>query len=432
MDANDPARKGLRVVVAEDSPTQAELLREALASEGYAVTLAPNGVQALEAARRVRPALIVTDVVMPDMNGYELCRAVKGDPALRDVPVMIVTSLRAIDDIVMALECGADNFIRKPFDPKALLARIDYLLANRKLRSHSKLQFGIEITLAGKRHLISADREQILDLLFSSYEEALLANDELRQRQQEVQSLNLKLAARAVELEDANQQLRAFSHTVSHDLRAPLSTINGFCTVLGERYAAALDDKGRRYLGAIHQEARRMSRIVEDVLYLANIERATVKRADVDLASLAREVVAALREGDPARHVEFECADAAHARCDERLMRVALTNLLGNAWKFTSKQALTRIRFAMQPQDGQPSFWVSDNGAGFDMAQAERLFKPFERLHRQDEFEGFGVGLATVQRIIALHGGRIWAQSAPGQGACFGFTIGQGPAQGST
>jgi DNA-binding response OmpR family regulator len=174
---------GLHVLVAEDSPTQAELLRQALADAGYAVTVASNGLDALAAARSIRPAVVVTDVVMPDMDGYQLCRAIKTDPALQDVPVMLVTSLEGIDDIVTALESGADNFIRKPFDNANLLARLDFLLANRRLRAQRQLQSGIEVSLGGRRHLVTAGREQILDLLFSSYEEALQANQELRERQ---------------------------------------------------------------------------------------------------------------------------------------------------------------------------------------------------------------------------------------------------------
>jgi signal transduction histidine kinase len=424
MGAEDNTRQGLHIVVAEDSATQAELMNEVLINDGFGVTLTRNGIEALEAARALRPALIVTDVVMPDMDGYQLCRAVKADATLRDIPVMIVTSLREIDDIVMALESGADNFIRKPFDPKALLARIDFLLANRKLRSHSKLQFGIEISLGGRKHLITAEREQILDLLFSSYEEALQANEELRLQQEEVQSLNLKLAARAVELEDANAQLRSFSHTVSHDLRSPLATINMFATVLQESHGSELDAKARRFLMGIENEAQRMIRIVEDVLYLANIDNSQVQRTDVDLASIAGEVIQSLRANDPQRSVRFESDAAAHASCDERLLRIAVGNLVGNAWKFTRKRADAHIRFSVESDGAQPVFCVADNGAGFDMRHHNRLFKAFERLHRNDEFEGFGIGLATVQRIVALHGGRIWAEAAPEQGATFRFTLG--------
>lgn len=424
MNSMDPDR-GLHVVVAEDSPTQAEQLRQTLKDEGYVVTVASNGLEALEAARAVRPALIITDVLMPDMDGYQLCRAVKADASLRDIPVTIVTSLSQIDDIVAALESGADNFIRKPFDAKALLARLDFLLANRKLRSHSKLQFGIEISLGGRKHLITAEREQILDLLFSSYEEAVQANEELRERQQEVQSLNLELAARAVELEEALEQLRSFSHTVSHDLRSPLGTIGGFSSVLVHKYADRLDERGLRYLNAIRQESERMMRIVEDVLYLANIDRSRVTRTRVDLADVARDTIETLQDGNADRQVHFDCVDHAPALCDERLVRIALANLLSNAWKFTGKRDGARISFSVQQgTDGKPVYVVADNGAGFDMEYAHRLFKPFERLHRNDEFEGFGVGLATVQRIVSLHGGSIHAESAPGQGARFYFTLG--------
>lgn len=417
------ARPPLHILIAEDSPTQAALLRETLVEAGYRVTVAGNGRQALQAGRRDKPTLIITDVVMPDMDGYELCRTVKDDATLRDVPVMILTSLREIDDIVVALESGADNFVRKPFEAKSLLARIDYLLANRTLRTHSRIQFGIEISLSGKKHLITAEREQILDLLFSSYDEALSANEQLRRRQDEVQSLNLQLAGRAVELEDANKQLRSFCHTVSHDLRSPLGTIRTFSSMLETQFAQALADKGRLCVGVIRQESERMLRIVEDILHLADIDRASLDRVRLDVADLARQVAEALRGSEPQRSVDFECVDHAFADCDQRLLRLAVTNLLGNAWKFTRRQAQPRIVFSARRVGGETVFSVSDNGAGFNMAHADRLFKPFERLHRADEFEGFGVGLATVQRVVALHGGRIWAESEPGHGASFFFTL---------
>lgn len=424
MTSPSTRNKTFQILVVEDSSTQAELLRLSLAKRGYVVDVVPSGLEALKAVQRAKPSLIVTDVVMPGMDGYQLCRAVKADKSLRDVPVMIVTSLRQTDDIVTALECGADNFIRKPYDMASLLARIDYLLANRAMRSHSNLQLGVEISLGGKKHLITAEREQILDLLFSSYEEAVQANEELRQRQNEVQSLNLNLAARAVELEDANKQLRSFSHTVSHDLRSPLVTINGFSAILERKYAGSLEDKAKWYLSGISREASRMTQIVEDILYLSNIDRSKVSRTQVDLALLAMETVATLRDTDPQRQVEFECATEAIAQCDERLIRVALVNLLSNAWKFTSKRADARISFGVTKTENETVFSVKDNGAGFDTVNAKRLFQPFERLHRNDEFPGFGVGLATVHRIMGLHQGRIWAEAAPEQGATFHFMLG--------
>jgi signal transduction histidine kinase len=386
--------------------------------------VARNGVQALEAARREPPAVVISDVVMPDMDGYALCRALKSDAALGDVPVILVTSLQAIDDIVRALESGADHFIRKPFDPDALLRRLDYLAANRRLRARRRAEAPIEISIGGSSHRISAPREQILDLLFSSYEEAVQANAELRARQDEVQSLNLQLAARAVELEDANQQLRSFSHTVSHDLRSPLGTVGGFSTLLLHKYGAELEPRAAGYLKAIRDETQRMMRIIEDTLYLAQIDRSRVGRAEVDLAQVAREVVASLRAGEPQRQVEFACPERALVRGDERLLRIALANLLGNAWKFTGRRERARIAFRVdRDAQGAASCCIEDNGAGFDMAHAGRLFKPFERLHTNEEFHGHGVGLATVQRIVLLHGGRIHADATPGQGARFCFTL---------
>ena len=175
----DVADASARILIVEDSPTQAEHLRYLLEEHGYRVTAAATGAQALVAARREKPALIVSDVVMPEMDGYAFCKAVKSDEQLKDIPVILVTSLSSAGDVVKGLQCGADNFIRKPYEAKYLLARVNYALTNQTLRETEKVQIGVHILLGGERHFITADRQQILDLLISTYEEAVHLNDEL-------------------------------------------------------------------------------------------------------------------------------------------------------------------------------------------------------------------------------------------------------------
>jgi len=222
--------------------------------------------------------------------------------------------------------------------------------------------------------------------------------------------------------ETANAELEAFNYSVSHDLRAPLRAIEGFSGLLLEEYALKLDDIGRDYISRVRAGAQRMRLIIDDLLELSRITHATLKRVDLDLAEIVREVEDALRHQEPSRQVEVRVEHPMNVSADPRLMKIALENLLGNAWKFTSKQAQASIHVGVEP--GAPRvFYVRDNGAGFDMAFVDKLFVPFQRLHRAADFQGTGIGLTTVQRIIARHGGRIWGEGHEDRGAKFCFTL---------
>ena len=237
------------------------------------------------------------------------------------------------------------------------------------------------------------------------------------------QLATLMTAARAftalAKLEDANKELEAFSYSVSHDLRAPLRAIDGFSKALIEDYGAALNEEGRGYLERVRAGTLRMAQLIEDLLGLSRIGRAPLRRERVDVTAIGRKILADLSEHDPERRVEAIVADGLAATADSRLVTVVLENLLGNAWKFTSKQPAARIEVGKN--DG--AFFVRDNGAGFDLKYADKLFTPFQRMHADTEFPGTGIGLATVKRVVARHGGRIWAESSPGQGAAFFFTL---------
>lgn len=246
---------------------------------------------------------------------------------------------------------------------------------------------------------------------------------ERKQAEQRILDLNAALTARAAELEATNRELEAFSYSVSHDLRAPLRAIDGFSRIIEQDGGDRLDDANRERLSRVRYNAQRMGILIDDLLNLARLTRAPLHRRTVDLTALATDIVAGLREQDPQREVEVHIAPDLRAWGDGPLLRVVLVNLLDNAWKFTSGTAAPRIRFESELDGTEPVFVVRDNGAGFDMAHADQLFGPFQRLHGMDEFPGTGVGLATVQRIIHKHGGRIWAEAQPQQGACFRFTL---------
>lgn len=234
-----------------------------------------------------------------------------------------------------------------------------------------------------------------------------------------------ELLARTSQLEIANRELEAFSYSVSHDLRAPLRGIDGWSLALLEDYGHLLDEKARGYLERVRGETQRMGGLIDDLLNLAKISRTEMKLGPVDLSALAEVVVRRLEE-DPGRRVSFTIEPGLTAQADKHFLEVALTNLLGNAYKFTSKTPEAKIEFGRTTRDGVRVYFVRDNGAGFDMGYAKKLFGAFQRMHRQTEFPGSGVGLATVRRIVTLHHGNIWAESEVGRGATFFFTLGEG------
>jgi signal transduction histidine kinase len=275
--------------------------------------------------------------------------------------------------------------------------------------------------------VFAADQQTVVAILVAGISPRLRFDDAYREFLEMVcaQLANLMTAAQAftalAEVEDANKELEAFSYSVSHDLRAPLRAIDGFSKALMEDFAGTLNEQGRGYLERVRSGAQRMAQLIEDLLGLSRLTRAPLNRERVDVTALGRKILAELGERDPQRRVESIVAQDLVATADARLVAVVLENLLGNAWKFTAKQPAARVEVGRS--DG--AFFVRDNGAGFDLKYAAKLFTPFQRFHAETEFQGTGIGLATVKRVIARHGGRIWAEASPGQGAAFFFTLGE-------
>lgn len=235
--------------------------------------------------------------------------------------------------------------------------------------------------------------------------------------------LELTVHDRTLQLQAANKELEAFSYSVSHDLRAPLRHINGFSQALLEDYADQLDEVGKGYLQEVRGASQEMAQLIDDLLQLARVTRSELRHEPVNLSQLAEEVIADLQKSDSGRAVTVKIEDGLMAQGDTHLLRVALSNLLGNAWKFTSKRESAEITFGQESPTGDPAYFVRDNGAGFEMAYVNKLFGAFQRLHSAGDFEGTGIGLATVQRVIHRHGGRVWAEGKVNHGATFYFTL---------
>jgi signal transduction histidine kinase len=278
--------------------------------------------------------------------------------------------------------------------------------------------------------VFAADQQTVVAVLVAGISPRLRFDDPYRNFLELVcdQLATLMTAARAftalAEVEHANKELEAFSYSVSHDLRAPLRAIDGFSKALLDDYAGTLDAQGRGYLDRVRAATQRMAQLIEDLLGFSRITRAPLRRERVDVTAMGRKILAELGEREPQRRVEPIVAEGLVTTADPRLLAVVLENLLGNAWKFTAKQPAARIELGSDGGGGAALF-VRDNGAGFDPKYAAKLFTPFQRLHAETEFQGTGIGLATVQRIVARHGGRIWAEASPGHGATFSFTLGE-------
>ncbi|MBI2295189.1 MAG: response regulator [Betaproteobacteria bacterium] len=410
-----PARETVEVLVAEDSPTQAQRLQHILEQQGYRVTVTANGRQALEVARRRKPTIIISDVVMPEMDGYELSRTIKADPGLGDVPVILVTTLSDPQDVIRGLECCADNFILKPYDEHYLLSRVQFVLVNREVRQSERVGMGVEIVFNGQKHFITADRLQILNLLLSTYDAAIQRNKELKHSQEELRSLN-------AQLEGANKELESFSYSVSHDLRAPLRAIDGFSRILEGDFSERLDDEGRRLLKVIRDSSRSMGQLIDDLLAFSRLGRKAVASAEIDMRRVFEEAFKEVRM-DRDRPARLVAGALPPAFGDAALVRQVWHNLLSNAVKFSSRREQPVVEVSGYEDERYNVYCVKDNGAGFDMQYYDKLFGVFQRLHDASEFPGTGVGLATVQRVIAKHGGRVWAEGKVGEGAAFYFTL---------
>jgi hypothetical protein len=405
------------IMAVEDSLVQAKKLKNFLDQNGVRNIFYTTANEAFLAALENPPILIISDIVMPGMNGYEFCTKLKNHPAMKEIPVILLTSLRDPLDIIKGLQAGADNFITKPYEEQYLLSRVQYLLANRDMRKAGATEMVIEIVFRGNKYSINSEKKQILDLLLSVYEAAVQRNDQLISTQAELEASNENLLA-------ANQELEAFSYTVSHDLRSPLNVVAGYVQLLQEEYRDRLDDEANEYLQRILTSAFSMAKLIDDLLKFSRSGRSVITPEYINLTEMADQVVEAVKERLGDSRAVFQIQRGMLTQADPSLVQVVLDNLIGNAAKYSSKVEYPVIIFNKIVEGRETIFYVKDNGAGFDMSKADKLFNPFQRFHTSQEFQGTGVGLATVRRIIERHGGRIWAESEPGKGATFFFTLG--------
>ena len=374
-----------RLLVVDDESAQVIALCRTLAAEGYATTGAGSGPEALCALRTAAPDraaafdVLVTDLMMPDMDGIALLRAAQGiDP---DLVGLVMTGHGTVDTAVAAMKSGALDYILKPFNLRTIIPVLSRALAVRRLR---------------------------------------LENTALLQR---LANRTTELEAANRELQRANKELEAFTYSVSHDLRQPLNGMIGFTEFLVSEKPGPLNDRQKEFLGNIHRGGRQLLRLTDELLNFSRLGQQPLERETVNVGTMVREILDQLRDAEPHRNVELRVSALPDARADSALVRQVLVNLLSNAFKFTRRVPDPVIEVDGRQQAGECTYTIRDNGAGFDMRNAQRLFAIFHRLHSERDFEGNGVGLSIAQRIVERHGGRIWAEAAVGQGAKFTFTL---------
>ncbi|MDD5763381.1 MAG: ATP-binding protein, partial [bacterium] len=326
---------------------------------------------------------------------------------------ILVTGLFLLVGLLMSHALA--SYLARPLKELSLAAKeIGEGHLDRRCEATSRDEIGI---LSGTFNKMADDLRRYLDARDEAENSLRKAHDELE----------LRVRERTVQLAAANQELEAFSYSVSHDLRAPLRGIDGFSLALIEEYSGVLDDTGRDYLRRIRNGCIRMGALIDDLLKLSRLTRGEMKRERFDLSAMVDGIGKELRESEPGREIDFLVSPGVVVYGDPSLLRAAMTNILQNAWKFTRKRDRGRIEFGVIRQDDGPVHFIRDNGVGFDMQYVKKLFGSFQRLHSNSEFEGTGIGLATVKRIIHRHGGRIWAEGEVGEGASFYFTLDKEP-----
>ncbi len=518
------------ILLVDDLPENLQLLSDLLIELGYTVQIVTSGQVALKIVKVKRPDIIFLDVNMPEMDGYQVCKSLKADQELRNIPIIFISGLNDVSDQVKAFESGGVDYITKPLRVKEVVARLESQLTIQRqqrfleqeiikrketeellYQSRSMLSSLLNSSLDGIAAM-EAVREpssgeikdfrclvvnQILARIFERNREDMIGKLILKKLLNRIQPELFYRFVRTVEtgeswgqdvyyfsieprwyhlisvklwdgfaiiirditerknmelnLEQANKELESFNYTVAHDLRNPLSTITSSNDLLISLYSDQLNEQGQKFLELIHKSTKRMIQIIDDLLILSQLKVSQMTITSVNLSGMVDEIITKLQFRQPGRKVELIINQNITANGDSSLLEIALENLIGNAWKYTLKKEKPQIEFGVLSmanqehreqlsKDCQPYFssqletmlkppsqlvyFVKDNGAGFDMSKAGEIFTPFKRLHTDAQFQGTGIGLSIVERIIHRHGGLIWFNSNVNNGTTFYFTVG--------
>ena len=418
----------VNILIVEDSPTQTKLLRLILEENGYLVDSTINGVQALESVRRKKPDLIITDIVMPEMDGFALCKALKSDFNFKLIPVMLLTSLSDPQDVIKGLQAGADNFLTKPYEDSFLISCIKNIFANQELRKNQTSDSEIEIIFAGQKYFINSDRMQIIDLLLSTYENAVQKNNELHKAHNDLIDAHRQLEQKNIELEKINQEKTHFLSVAAHDLRNPLTIIYTTADLITEELKEKTSKETIELLEMIKRSSKFMRDLLEELLDVSVIDsgKLSIYLEPVDIMELIRNNVSLNRviAGRKQITVEFKpIRDLPVFQLDRKKIEQVFNNLISNAIKYSYPQS--RVIIDSKCENGNLVISVHDTGQGIPPAEMNKLFKPFPRISVKTTSgeSSTGLGLVIVRKIVEAHNGKVWAENRLKVGTTFNISL---------
>lgn len=426
MNTHDYSRMSgeVEILIVEDSITQAEQLKYILEQNKFKVVTARNGFEGLDYLKMKTPTLIISDIVMPEMDGYEMCEKVKSNEEWKNIPVILLTSLSNPQDVIKGLQAGADNFLTKPYNEEFLLSRVNYILLNQQLRKNFSSGMGIEIVFAGQKYFINSNRMQIIDLLLSTYENAIQKNDELARANQELIAMHRELAKKNVQLEKLNEEKNKFLGMAAHDLRNPLSTIQGFSEYILEETENILSSRHKEFLSIIMSSSEFMLQLVNDLLDISQIEsgKLELRKKLTDITKFISQNISLNKYWAERKHINLEFIRAENLPeviMDDQKMDQVLNNLISNAIKYSPSN--TTIQVKLESKNNSVLISVKDEGQGIPEEELDKLFKPFSKTSVKSTAgeKSTGLGLVIARKIVDGHNGKIWVESKVGKGSTF-------------
>jgi signal transduction histidine kinase len=409
------------ILIVEDSAIQAELLRRILTGQNYKTITAVNGRlghELLKSSDNI--SLVISDISMPEMDGFELCRKIKDDKTLKTIPVILLTQLSDPKEIIKGLDVGADNYITKPYDVKHLLSSVEYLLINPITPECSENCIPLEIFFDGKKHLITSERQQILNLLLSTYENAVQQNRALADAQLGLKVLNEQLERKVSELETSNRELNDFAHIVSHDLKAPLRAIGSLSDILLTDYGQLLPDSAKELITLQSKRTARMYNLIEGLLKYAKLGHVKVEMIPEDINVIIRETIEFI--DIPSDFKINIASNLPMVKCAKTMIGQVFLNIISNAVNHIGKPDGV-IDINCEDDTIYWKFSITDNGPGIEEKFFDKIFQIFQTLKARDKHESTGVGLSIVKKIVNIHGGKVWVKSKIGEGTTFYFTL---------
>lgn len=417
---------GIKVLIVEDSLTQGLQLKQSLEEHHLTVTLANDGMDAIEKLKDSLPDIIISDIEMPRMDGYQLCRYLKTDEKLKNIPFIILTNLSEPTDVIKGIECGADGFMTKPYDLSLLLSNISDVLGNKKILSQESEIKQIALFLSGQEYRLTVNQTQIISLLLSTYSNAIYKNLELEKTYRQLNITNLELAKKNEELKKLNQEKNQFLGMAAHDLRNPLSVIEGYSTILQEILENSISKDAYKMLGNIQRSSAFMVNLINDLLDISVIESGKVllNLKNVDLPDLIKELLVFLQTIASKKQITIFSHFQDHIpliQCDSDKMVQVLNNIIGNAIKFSPPGKEVHISLSFNQQENTVTIEIKDQGVGISPEEIPTIFSAFVKGKKKGTAgeSSTGLGLAIANKIIEAHHGLLRVESELGKGSTF-------------